>query len=154
MLAPYYRKETHGVSAHDGQVQIPLEDMMAFAHAVQIIAAADGELSQLEMDELVMMMIALGIPADAAGRLREFDPKGKTLEGLIPPRYRTMGRHFIYDAIKVAAVDGYHDDERAAVRRFGKILEVDESVIVAIEGLVEVEAALRSARIRLLRAGH
>ena len=147
-MEPYYRKDTHGLL---GIQQPPDEVVLSIAHGVMIIAAADGELSTAERDELVGMLLALGVAPTLVDRLRDFNPVGKNIEDFIPPAFSPFARSFIYDAVKVARIDGYAEQERQAVRRVGKILGVTEEVIAQIEGLLDVEASLRTFRIQLLR---
>jgi hypothetical protein len=152
-VIPYYLKDTHGGGTHDGRTaeDLPIETLMNFGKCVMIIAAADGALSENERNEFLSMTAAFGVPQPGLDAYRAFDPRGQRLEDYLPTEHRNMIRHFIYDAIKVARCDGYTDAEKKAVRKAAALGGVSESVVVAIEGLLEIEASLRAARIALLR---
>lgn len=152
-MIPHYLKELHGGVTHDGRTveQLPMETLLGFGKSVMIIAAADGQLSKAELEEFLGMMQAFGVPPQGLEAYKAFDPKGKRLEDFLPKEHKTMLRHFIYDAIKVSSVDGYHEAEKKAVREAAALGGVSESVVVAIEGLVQIEASVRAARLALLR---
>lgn len=154
-MIPYHLKELHGGVTHDGRApdQLPMETLLNFGYSVMIIAAADGTLSEAEREEFLGMMASFGVPPQGLDAFRAFDPEGKRLEDTLPKEHRSMIRHFIYDAIKVARVDGYHEKEREAVRKAAALTGVSESVVIAIEGLIDIEDALRTARLKLLREG-
>jgi hypothetical protein len=56
----------------------------------------------------------------------------------------------LYDAIKIACVDGYAEKEKAAARKAADLLGIDRSVVTALEGLVLAEEALKQMRADLL----
>lgn len=154
-MSTYTLNETHGGTTHSGQTpeELDLATMLGFAHSVMIIAAADGELSTTEMNTFLGMMTAFGMPPQGVEALRGFDPHGKKLEDHLPSAHRSMLRHFLYDAIKVARSDGYHEAERRSVRQAAALGGIPEAVVTAIEGLIEIESSVRSARLALLRDG-
>jgi tellurite resistance protein len=145
--------ELHGGTFHDGSTveATSPENLLSIAKAVMILASADGEFSTAESEYFFAMMAGFGLPEGALALLREFDPTGEDATEFLRPEYRSMARHFIYDAIKVCRVDGYHERERAAILRAAASLGVGEPTVVAIEGLIEVESSLRTARLSLLR---
>jgi uncharacterized tellurite resistance protein B-like protein len=154
-MSTYHLNEVHGGTTHSGQTveQLDIETMLGFGYSVMIIAAADGQLSDAERSEFLGMMTSFGVPPPGIEAFKAFDPAGKKLEDHLPRQHRSMIRHFLYDAIKVARADGYHELERQHVRKAAALVGVPESVVIAIEGLVEIEASVRNARLALLREG-
>ncbi len=152
-MSTYALNHIHGGTTDQGltQEQLPPEVSLAFAKSVMILASADGEFSATEREEFQSMIIAFGVPEAVVAELAAFDPVGKDVADYLPGEHRGMARHFIYDAIKVSGVDGYHDKERAAIHAAAASIGVSESVVVAIEGMIAVESSLRDARIALLR---
>jgi hypothetical protein len=135
----------------DAGSQVDLTEEEAAYTLATLLASADGVFSDAERNEFTSMLEGFGVPAPVIAELAGFNPVGKALADYLPLEHRGMARHFIYDAIKVSQVDGYHDKERAAIHAAAASIGVSESVVVAIEGLINDETALRDARIALLR---
>jgi tellurite resistance protein len=152
-MSTYALNHIHGGTTDKGltQEEVPQEVTMAFATSAMILASADGEFSDTERNEFLSMITSFGVPESLVAELAEFDPVGKDIADYLPLEHRGMARHFIYDAIKVSQVDGYHDKERAAIHAAAASIGVSESVVVAIEGLIMIESSLRDARLALLR---
>jgi hypothetical protein len=152
-MSTYALNHIHGGTTDKGltQEQVPPEVTLAFAKSTMILASADDEFSDTERDEFLSMITSFGVPESIVAELAGFDPVGKDIAEYLPTEHRGMARHFIYDAIKVSGVDGYHDKERAAIHAAAASIGVSESVVVAIEGLINVESSLRDARLALLR---
>lgn len=152
-MVTYHLKEIHGGLTHDGQTvdEMDMETMLNFVLSVKIIAAAEGPLTEQESEEMIGMMRAFGLPDEGLAALDAFDPVGKELADFLPRNHPTMIRHFIYDAIKIGHIHGYNEPERRAVRQAAELGGVDESVVIAIEGLIEIEQSVRAARLAILR---
>lgn len=152
-MSTYALNQIHGGVTDKGltQDEVPPEVSMAFGKSVMILASADGEFSDAERDEFLSMVIGFGVPEGVVADLAEFDPVGKDVADFLPQEHRGMARHFIYDAIKISAVDGYHDKERAAIHAAAATVGVSNSVVTAIEDLITAEASQREARLALLR---
>jgi tellurite resistance protein len=152
-MSTYALNHIHGGTTDQGltQKELPTEVTLAFCKSAMILASADGEFSDSESNEFHLMMAAFGVPEAVVAELDGFNPVGKDIEDYLPHEHRGMARHFIYDAIKISQVDGYDDRERAAIHAAGASIGVSESVVIAIEGLITVESALRDARLALLR---
>lgn len=152
-MVAYYLKEIHGGLTHDGQrvEDMDMDTMLNFTKSVMIISAAEGALSEDEMGEFLGMMDAFGLPEEAQEMLKAFDPVGKDVADFLPKNHPTMTRHFLYDAIKIGHVHGYHTPEKEAVRKAAEIGGVAESVVIAIEGIIEIERSVRRARLAVLR---
>jgi len=143
-----YLIEVHG----DASTQdIPMEARLNFGKAVLVIAAGDGVLSDVELEYYLEMARAFGAPEQALAEYRKFDPHATKLEQLLDPKYAQMARHFVYDAIKVASADGYHEKEAEAVRKAAKILGIDEWTVASLEALIEAENGLKKTRHALLQ---
>lgn len=150
----FYLREVHGEALPNNRKmdEVSLEENTRIAKAVMIISAADGQISETERDYFIGMVSAFGAPPPQIEELRKFDTKDARLEDYIGPELRPMARHFLYDAIRVSRIDGYHEKERAAVRKSARLIGIDESIVTAIEGLVEIEASVRDARVKFLSA--
>ncbi len=67
------------------------------------------------------------------------------------PSAERWGRVAIFDAVRAASADHeYGDDERRAIRRLAKRLDIGEDVVTEIEALCRDEAALKQRRIDLV----
>jgi hypothetical protein len=63
-----------------------------------------------------------------------------------------LKRGLVYDAIKVASSDGgYSGAERARLREVAALLGINADLVTALEGAVEIEAAVRRTRLALLQ---
>ena len=152
-MSTYALNHIHGGTTDKGltQEEVPQEVTLAFGISAMILASADGEFSDAERNEFLSMIASFGVPESVVTELAAFNPVGKDVADYLPLEHRGMARHFIYDAIKVSQVDGYHDKERAAIHAAASSIGVSESVVVAIEGLIMIESSLRDARLALLR---
>lgn len=131
------------------QSQISFEDKDRYARAILTIAAADG-LSERERDYFLNLARGMGMPDAAVAAYAKYDPSSEKLDDLLAPlRGRQPVPYLLYDAIKVASVDGYTDKERAKVDSAARALGVRLDVVRTLEGLVAAEAAIRDARIGL-----
>ncbi len=148
---PQYLIEVHGDPSKHASHEIPMKARLDFGKAVLVIAAADGVLSKTERDYFLEMSRGFGAPEPVLEEYRKFDPKSAKLDELLDPEYRHLARHFVYDAIKVARADGYHEKEAEAVRKAAKILGIDDWTVSSIEALIEAEDGLRKARHTLLQ---
>lgn len=151
MSYPHYLREVHGDAGPDGRpAEVPMDVQVKFGKAVMVIAAGDGELSSVEREYFLAMARGFGASDQIIEQYRKFDPHSEKLENLLSPEYRSMARHFIYDAIKVSRADGYHQKEHEQVLRAAKLLGIDTWTVQAIESLVQAEEGLRSTRLALL----
>jgi uncharacterized tellurite resistance protein B-like protein len=128
--------------------------MKAYAETVLQIVGADGNITDKEWHVILGRAAALGVPEAARQQWKQYDFRKGDLTASVRALYEAAGAQanlsFFYDAIKAASADGYHEAERAAVRRAAAALEVREAQIRQIEALVEMEASLRSMRIAVL----
>jgi len=137
---------------HTRQGTISFEDRDRYARALLTIAAADG-LSDNERDYFVNLSRAMEMPDEVAEKYATYDTKSSTREALVaPPRGKQPAPYLIYDAIKVASVDGYTTAEQAKVEDAARALGVPLEHVRALEGLVAAENATRQARLAVLAA--
>lgn len=151
MATPRYNFLAHQNYGMDEKRQQELtpEDCELFARAVLTIAAADG-LSDAERTYFANHSRAMETPEEVIQKYLSYDTKSSSLEALLAPiRGKSPVPYLLYDAIKVASVDGYHDAERAKVREAAKTLGVSEEHVKALEGLVAAEGSVRDARLAL-----
>jgi hypothetical protein len=97
---------------YERQQTISFEDRDRYARAILTIAAADG-LSPAERDYFVNLSRAMDMPDEVAEKYATYDTKSASLEELLAP---LRGRHpvpyLLYDAMKIASVDGYTEQEQ------------------------------------------
>ena len=147
---PQHLVDIHGDAVETVGHAIPMAARLKFGKAVLVIAAADGVLSDTERNYFLDTARSYGASDSVLEECKKFDPKSVKLDDLLDPEYKQLARHFVYDAIRVSAADGYHEKEAAAVRKAAKILGVDDWAVTAIEALIGAEDGLRKARLSLL----
>lgn len=156
MKTPTYNHFVHQIYGLDRKAQAAVPAELAHLHgtAVLLVAASDGKLSVAELDYWIAYTIGLGTPPEVAEQWRSFNPSERDLTDVFRElrAYRDAAM-VLYDAIKVASVDGYHDKERTAVRKAAAQLRIDGDTVQALEGLVQAEIGLRLARVALLTPG-
>lgn len=145
--AAWYHRE------HFGFAKPPPEgDLRALASALATAANGDLKITPEERNWMVGYFAAKGYPAEVVRQTMATPPvdleKLKELMGT--GTLRMSGRILVYDAIRVAAVDGYGPGEARMVREVASALGVDEESVQAIEALVRDEEAMRARRIAVL----
>lgn len=146
----HYLHDTYGY-ARTARFDEPL--LIRVVKAMMICAGADG-LSPAELEYSLAVAICYGASPEALEELRRFDFEHAKLEDYLKNDDRVPKRALLYDAIRVSHADGvYAEAERAAVRDAADLLGIDEPSVIALEGMVELEAALRKARVRLIHQG-
>jgi hypothetical protein len=147
----HYLEETYGT-----RKAMPRERMLDYGKAVLLVVGADGAVTDGEMRMLQGILAAMGAPSDVRQILRTWDWKSGRLEDLVPALSADpenpgeIVAAFLYDAIRVSRADGYSEKERAAVARAARTLGIGPTTVIAVEQLVEAEAALRKLRLALL----
>ena len=122
-----------------------------FAKTLIITCGADGEISEPEWAALTALGQGYGLGPEALVALRGWDYRGARLEDFAPAlKDARVARGIVYEAVRLASADAYHEKERAAVGQLAGLLEVDAGTVRAIEALVETEAGLRRTRLALL----
>ena len=138
------------------QGQIPVEHRDRYARAILTIAAADG-LSDSEAEYFANLSAIMQMPEEMIAHYLKYDTSSTSLEELLSPLHDAVpGAHpagyLLYDAIKVASVDGYSEKERAKVAEGAKLLGVSAEHLAQLEGLVAAERGLRTVRIATFEA--
>ena len=145
----YLQREIYGL-----EFELSAEIITHYSRLVLMIAAGDGVVSEAEWAYAEGRAMAIGIPQAALEQLRGFDYKGANLAEEAAAYRDASGSRgayaFLYDAIKVASVDGYAAGEQAAVRRVANILGIPLSTVESIEHLIQTEDALRELRLSVL----
>lgn len=127
--------------------------VLQYLKALKVIIGADGEISEAEWQALVQWMNGRHIPQHLVERLSDFDFTTTTLEQILPDLKTgsPQARRLICAAIEIAQADGdYAVEEHAAVRRAARLLGISKDMVTALEGLVEMEAAVQKMRKALL----
>jgi len=134
------------------QQQISLEDRDRYARALLTIAAADG-LSETERAYFANLSRAMDMPEELVARYLAYDPRSASLDELLAPlRDRHPVPYLLYDAVKLASVDGYSESERTRMADAARALGAELEQLRALEGLVAAENGVRQARLALFAA--
>jgi tellurite resistance protein len=143
---------------HFGFARPPAElDLRLMAIALATVANGDRQVTPDERNWIVGYFAAKGYPASVVREAMAAAPVDlKSIPDLMQTgTLRQSARVLVYDAIRVAAVDGYKAGEDKAVREVAFSLGLDEQAVAEIEALVRDEEALRARRIAaLFPAGH
>jgi hypothetical protein len=143
----WYHREHFGFSKPPAEI-----DLRAMAIALVTVANGDHQVTLDERNWIVGYFAAKGYPANV---VRDAMAAAPVDLGAIPDMMQTgtlrkSARILVYDAIRVAAVDGYRAGEDKAVREVAFALGLDEQAVADIEALVREEEALRARRIAVL----
>ena len=131
--------------------------------ALLIVAGADG-LSPSEAEYFADWQKMCGAPEATIEALRKFDYGSVDVEEVIrlfneltkqaPAQAEGMKRSLLYDAIRLASVDGdYSESERKALHNVASLLGVESRTVAALERQVELENLVRANRLALLYDG-
>ena len=131
---------------------IPVESWLNYAYALLIVAGADGEVSNDEMQWLEKDFTRIvEAPDGFRKKIREFDWANADLEEVLdkvradfPMNYI---RALVYDSIKMAMADSDFDEaEKSTARKIASILNVPIYIARTIEGLVSTEKSVMEIR--------
>lgn len=118
--------------------------------AILVVAGADGDLSDKEWSFFLGLARHFGASEGIIDEYLKFDHRGARLEDLLDASTRPAARVILFDAVRTARVDGFHERERASARRAAQVLGLDAGVVSAIESQLALEDGVRNARITLL----
>jgi hypothetical protein len=147
-IEAHLQEETYG-AVH----KFPDEMATLYGHIILMIVAGDGEVSPEEWRYMAGRGRAMGLSQAIIDSWQRFDYRSGNLEAATRTFYEMLGARgyaFIYDSVKVARVDGYHDGERRAIRRAAQAVGIPEFAVTQIENLVEAEEAIKTLRVSLL----
>lgn len=150
MILSEYAKRIYNASG-----EISKETTMAYLKTLLVIASADGEIAEQELDYWYNEQRLIGTNEAYLEELKDFDWKNANLEDLLSSLHYdfevSAGRVMLYQAIKMSRADLiYHEQERASVFKAAKLLNIDEEIVHSLEALVEMEANLDRMRHVLL----
>jgi uncharacterized tellurite resistance protein B-like protein len=140
------------------EVNANQDRLKAYAKALLVVAGADG-LSTAEMEHFVAWQLTSGQPKSLVEELQHFDYRTADVKQVIT-EFRDLveqtpeaKRMLIYDALRLAFADGkYSATERKALQHVAEELGIDRTVVIALEGVVSVEAAARQMRLAIFKA--
>jgi uncharacterized tellurite resistance protein B-like protein len=147
-IEAHMQEETYG-AVH----KFPDEMATLYGHLILMIVAGDGEVSAEEWRYMVARGRAMGLSQAVIDSWQRFDYKHGDLEAAARQFYAMLGATgyaFIYDAVKVARADGYHEGERRATRRAAAAAGIPEFAVTQIENLVAAEDAIKALRVSLM----
>ena len=146
-----YMKRSQGLSS------APFEAYLNYGYAMLVIAGADGEVSEPEMNWLINIQRMVGAPEEAIEKYKTFDYKNAKLEDLLPkitadvPDW-SASRSLLYHSIKMARADkDYAKEEQQAVKKAAKLLGLEDDISLALNALVEMEEKVDSMRKALIK---
>ncbi|HSF72225.1 MAG TPA: TerB family tellurite resistance protein [Microcoleus sp.] len=149
--ASEFLKKNLGIS------EIPLEAYLNYGYALLAIAGADGEVSEPELNWLLNHQRMAGAPEEVIEKYKTFDYKNADLENLLSKitvdvSTWSKSRSLLYHAIQMVRADeDYSPEERKAVKKAAKLLNVEDDIALALNRLVETEEAVTSLRKALLQ---
>ena len=141
-----FAKDEYGISA------APMEAMINYGYVLLVIAGADEEVSEKEMDWLINHQTKFGAPEEVIALYKSFDYKNANIEELLPNIKVDVStwsapRELIYNAIRMSSADGvYAQAERETVKKAAKMLGVSDDIVLTLENLVNMEQAVVNMR--------
>ena len=142
------QQELYGAS-----VPWPREVNEVYVRVVLGVAAADGDLSEAERTYFAGVAKSFGQSDEDIARWLAWDPKGADVVGDAKLLFELVGSTaayaFVYDAIRVARVDGFHAKEREAALAVADKLGVPRHIVPQMERLLDLEGAVRALRVQL-----
>ncbi|MDJ0518993.1 MAG: hypothetical protein F6K22_17660 [Okeania sp. SIO2F4] len=139
-----YLKRNYGLSS------APFEAYLNYGYVLLVIAGADGDVPESEMNWLINHQRMVGAPEEVIEKYKTFDYKNAKLEDLLPkikadvPTWSAQ-RTLLYHAIKMSRADkDYSKEEQEAVKKAAELLGVPEDITVALKVLVEMEEKTES----------
>lgn len=140
-----------------GISEVPVEAYLNYGQALLAIAGADGEVLEAEINWLLNHQRLVGAPEEVIEKYKTFDYKNAELESLLSkitvdvPTW-SKSRSLLYHAIQMASADeDYSHEERKAVKKAAKLLNVEDDIALALNRLVETEEAVTALRKALLQ---
>lgn len=129
-------------------------DSLAYAKAVMVCAAGDGEISTAERAWMVGYATTQGYPDELIEVVRTYDGSDGLAELVnSSPIMRLTGRALVYDAIRACASDGeLSDGERERILDAARKLGVPADVVAELERIVGEEEQLRERRYQVVLA--
>lgn len=147
-----FREYAGDPSAVGLPIPMPPDLYLEAGKLVLAIAGADGQISNRERDACLASARLWGMPPEKVEELGRFDPGSASIESLATDRVRGMARLWVFDGIRTARVDGFHEKEEAAAIRAARTLGLEGTIVTAMCGLLDIEDALRQSRHRLLQS--
>ena len=129
------------------------QHILGYLKALKIVIAADGTVSEKELQALRLGMRYMGVPESVREEIEAFDPQEAKLLQVLPSfRLGCLeARYLLRDAIELAGSDGiYSQAERNAVARIAAILGIGSEVVRSLESLIELERATKRLKRALL----
>ncbi len=139
-----------------GISMVPKDSWKEYGFALLTIAGADGDVSDPELEWLTIECAeAVGVEEEIVAEWEEFDFDSADLEEIFysfnTKSFGNFNKLLIYDAIRMSSADGdYAEEEKDTVHKTAKMLKVSNETVLAIESLVDLEAAANKLRLTIL----
>lgn len=146
-------REYFGDPAAFGMTKFPLTASYfeETARLVLAIVGADGKVSSTERAMWENSARFWGTPEAEIHKAGSIDVSKVTIESLMSLPIRKAAGVFLYDAVRIASVDGFHEKERQVTIKAARAMGLDPTIVPAIEGLVALSKVVLEARHRLLQ---
>lgn len=123
---------------------IPREVILRYGNAVQLIAAADGQLTIAERELFYDDARRRRIPEDILAEWAEYQWRDESLQDVVcslkPLLSSRLRKILIYDSIRIAVEDAsYPLEEQDAVRKAAEILDIDDKFVAELEVLASLD---------------
>lgn len=141
---PHMLRQTFGIPG-----PLPVAAKAKIGKIVLALAGADGELSEKEKACFYDLQRTHGATSDLVEQWERFDYRRAKVKDLLDADTRPYARAILFEALTVARADGVGPKEHRAAVRMAKELGVDEGLVPAIEGLLELDDAVRGAKWKL-----
>lgn len=137
-------------AAYGMRFPLPRTFFVEASKLVLAIVGADGKVSSAERAAWEASARFWGIREEELEESGELDLKDAPIDRLCTPQLRAAAGLLLYDAVRIARVDGFHDRERQLTAKAARALGLEASIVPAVEGLVSVSDVVMQARHRLL----
>lgn len=144
------RRSRHRLLAAPEMGSLNRDLLSRIGKSILIVAGSDGEIAEPEMRWFLGHMASLRAPEDLLEELRAYDPRWAHLSDVLDDRLRPFARTIVFDALRTARADGVSTRERTIAERAAEHLRLDPTFVIALENQLEMETAVREARMHLL----
>ena len=128
------------------------ETNLAYAKAIIVCAAGDGDISERERAWLVGYLVSAGDSDAVIDEIRTYTGDDDLQDLINSSEYMSLtARPMLYDALRACSADGeLSEGERARIADAASRLGVPAEVVAELEEIVQEEAKLRKRRHQLI----
>lgn len=138
-------------AAYGMRFPLPRSFYTEASRLVLAIVGADDKVSPAERATWEASARFWGLAEEEIKEASRLDVSKASIESLVTPQLRAAAGMLLYDAVRIASVDGFHDKERQVTVKAARALGLEPTIVPAIEGLVSISNVVLEARHRLLQ---